>query len=148
MEDVRYILIYVVSAVVSFLAPIQDFMVATTIVFVTNFVCGLVSDIVHGDGWDTKKALLFFRDCFIYFGLITFVYANGHFLHNETAAVQSVSYIGWVALWIYTVNILRNLLTVTKQGSMYTLLSFLYYVLSFKMIEKIPYLAEWQKSKK
>lgn len=144
MSELKMVIINLISAVCGFLMPIHDFMVAIVLLFVMNFVCGLTADVVQGTGWNTKKALTFVGHCFIFFGLATFIFASGHFMHNEAGAVQCVSYICYVAFYIYVVNIVRNLRSVTLKGSsMYKLLDFLYYILTLKILNKIPWLSEY-----
>lgn len=144
MSELKVIIINLISAVCGFLMPIHDFMVAVVLLFVMNFICGVTADVVHGDGWSTKKALTFVGHCFIFFGLATFIFASGHFMHNDSGAVQCVSYICYVAFYIYVINIVRNLRSVTLKGStMYKLLDFVYFVLTLKLLNKIPYLSDY-----
>lgn len=149
MSELKVIIMNLIAAVCGFLMPIHDFMVAVVLLFVMNFICGLTADVVHGDGWSTKKALTFVGHCFIFFSLATFIFASGHFMHNDSGAVQCVSYICYVAFYIYIVNIVRNLRSVTLKGSaMYKLLDFVYFVLTLKLLNKIPYLSDYFNSVK
>lgn len=128
----------------AFFSPIKDFMTAAVLLFIVNFFCGLLADIVVGNKWKTKKALIFVWYCFLYFGLCAFVFACGHFMRNEEGAVQCVSYVCYLALYIYGVNIVRNLKKVVVSGSsMYRILDIIYYVLTFEFVKKIPYLSNY-----
>lgn len=148
-DSIRYFLMGLLSAMAAFFSPIQDFMKAAVILFIVNFVCGLLADVVHGRGWDTKKALVFVLYCFLYFGLCAFVFACGHFMRNEHGAVQCVSYICYVALYIYGANIVRNLKGVVAKGSsMYKILDIIYYVITFEFVNRIPYLSNYIDNKK
>lgn len=147
MEELRAIIINLVAVVFGFLQPISDFMTAVVILFAANFLCGLVADAVSGEGWRTKKALQFILHCFIFFGLAFFLFSCGHFLHNEAGAVQCVSYICYVAFYIYFVNILRNLCGIVDEKSrLFQLLNFLYWVVTLKFAERIPYLKEYRET--
>lgn len=140
MEDVRKLGLNLILAVISFLSPINDFMLAITVLFGVNFVCGLLADIVGGSDWQWSKAWTFVLHSFIFFGLVAFVFVCGHFMHNERGAVQCVSFICYAAIYIYGVNILKNLRHLVKEGTpLRRLLDFLYYVLTLKVCEKIPY---------
>lgn len=140
-DSIRYFLMGLISAMAAFFSPISDFMTAVVILFIVNFVCGLTADIVEGHKWSTRKALIFIVYCFIYFGLCAFIYACGYFMHNDTGAVQCISYICYVALYIYGVNIMRNLMKIVATGSaLYKLLDVVYYVMTFEFVHKIPFL--------
>lgn len=144
LDSLRYFLIGLVSAMAAFFSPIKDFMTAAVLLFIVNFFCGLLADIVVGNKWQTKKALIFVWYCFLYFGLCAFVFACGHFMRNEEGAVQCVSYVCYLALYIYGVNIVRNLKKVVVSGSsMYRILDIIYYVLTFEFVKKIPYLSNY-----
>lgn len=144
MDDIRIILANLISAVFSFLSPIQDFMVSIVVLFTVNFIFGLTADIVDGTGWKWKKAFKFFTHCLIFFALAASVYVCGHYMHNESGAVQCVTYICYVAIWAYSVNVLRNLRIILKQGTpLYKVVDILYYVLTLKMVSKIPFINDY-----
>ena len=56
MNEVKVIIVNVITAVLGFLSPIQDFMVAIVVLFACNFVFGLTADMVTGGEWSWKKA--------------------------------------------------------------------------------------------
>lgn len=142
--DVRLIIVNLITAVLSFLSPITDFMTAAGILFGMNFVCGLLADIISGNDWSWKKAFTFILYCFIFFGLATFIYMCGHYMHNEAGAIQMVSWVCYAAIYIYGVNILRNMKVLVKDGTpLYRLLDFCYYVLTLKFCKNIPYWREY-----
>ena len=149
LDSIRYFLIGLVSAMAAFFSPIKDFMTAAVLLFIVNFFCGLLADIVVGNKWQTKKALIFVWYCFLYFGMCAFVFACGHYMHNEEGAVQCVSYVCYLALYIYGVNIVRNLKKVVVPGSsMYKILDIIYYVLTFEFVNKIPYLSNYLEARR
>lgn len=144
MDNIRYFCMGLLSAMAAFFSPIYDFMTAVVLLFIVNFICGLTADVVEGHRWSTKKALIFILYCFIYFGLCAFIFACGHFMHNDEGAVQCVSYICYVALYIYGVNIVRNLMKIVAKGSsLYKILDIIYYALTFEFIHKIPFLENY-----
>lgn len=148
MDDVRIVIANLISAVFSFLAPIQDFMTSIVVLFIVNFVFGLTADIVDGAGWKWKKAFKFFTHCLIFFALAASVYVCGHFMHNESGAIQCVTYICYVAIWAYSVNVFRNLKVILKGGTpLYKVVDIIYYVLTLKMVSKIPFLSDYLNNK-
>lgn len=148
MDDIRIILANLISAVFSFLSPITDFMAAIVVLFIINFIFGLTADIVGGEGWRWKKAFRFFVHCLVFFALAASVYVCGHFMHNESGAIQCVTYICYVAIWAYSVNVLRNLRLIIKEGTpLFKVVDILYYVLTLKMVSKIPFVNDYINSK-
>nr|DAU83423.1 MAG TPA: holin [Caudoviricetes sp.] len=146
--DIRIILVNIIAAIGGFLMPIRDFMVAATVLFGVNFLCGLLADIVNDEEWSWKKAFTFFFHCFIFFGLLVFIHTCGVFMHNTEGALQCVSLICYLAIYLYTVNIVRNLRLIVREGTtLYLLLDFLYYVLTLKFCLKIPYWRDYVKVK-
>ena len=146
MSEVKVVIVNIITAVLGFLAPIQDFMTAIVILFILNFIFGLIADMVTGGTWSWRKAFRFFTHCFVFFVIAAAVFTCGHFMHNETGAVQCVSYICYVTIYIYAVNILRNLRHMLLEGSgMYRVVDILYYLLTLKVVDKIPFLSEYLK---
>lgn len=148
MNDIKLIFLNMLAAVLSFLSPITDFMVAAMVLFTMNFVCGLLAGIIGGEGWSWRKAFMCFVHGFIFFGFATFIYMCGYFMHNNVGAVQLVSLMCYAALYIYGVNILRNMRFLAKDDTpLYKLLDFMYYVLTFEFCKKLPYWEGYVKSK-
>ena len=149
MSEVKVVIVNIITAVLGFLAPIQDFMVAIVILFILNFIFGLIADMVTGGIWSWRKAFRFILHCFVFFVLAAAVFTCGRFMHNESGAVQCVSYICYVTIYIYAVNILRNLRHMLKEGTdMYKVIDILYYILTLKVVDKIPFLGEYLNKKK
>lgn len=149
MNEVKVVIVNIITAVLGFLAPIQDFMVAIVILFILNFIFGLIADMVTGGIWSWRKAFRFILHCFVFFVLAAAVFTCGRFMHNESGAVQCVSYICYVTIYIYAVNILRNLrhMLLEKSG-MWRVVDILYYLLTLKVVDKIPFLSEYLNKKK
>ena len=146
MNEIKVIIVNILTAVLGFLSPIQDFMVAIVVLFACNFVFGLTADMVTGGEWSWRKAWRFFTHCFVFFVLAAAVFTCGHYMHNEGGAVQCVSYICYVTIYIYAVNILRNIRHMLLEGSgMYRVVDILYYILTLKAVDRIPYLSEYLK---
>ena len=66
MNDVKTIIITIIGAIFTLLAPIQNFMYAMLLLFGLNFIFGLVAAIVNREGWSTRKALFFIWYCAIF----------------------------------------------------------------------------------
>ena len=78
----------------------------------------------------------------VYFALISFIFFVGDKIHNRAGALQCISAITYALLYFYGVNIFKNLHSLLPAN---TLIAFLYYVVSFAFVDKIPYLKEFLK---
>ena len=146
MEDVKFVICSVVSGVLSLLVPIKDFMIAMIIVFSLNYLFGWVAGMVHGESWSFKKSMVFFYHCTLFFVLTSALFVTGHFMHNEGETLGVVKALCGIAIWFYATNIARNWQAMlVEDTTMYKVAGFVYYVLTLKMVDKIPYLSEYLK---
>ena len=144
MNDIRTFIIAIVSGLLALLSPIKDFMHAMILVFVINFFCGLIADYRIGGKWSTKKAMLFFYSITVFFVLISAFFVIGKFMHNPEEALFSVKFTCLFGLWIFSVNITKNLKIMLIEGSpMWHIANFLHFILSLKVINKIPFLNDY-----
>ena len=144
MNDIRTFIIAIVSGLLALLSPIKDFMHAMILVFVINFFCGLIADYRSGGKWSTKKAMLFFYSIAVFFVLISAFFVIGKFMHNPDEALFSVKFTCLFGLWIFSVNITKNLKIMLIEGSpMWHMANFLNFILSLKVINKIPFLNDY-----
>jgi len=144
MNDIRTFIIAIVSGLLALLSPIKDFMHAMILVFVINFFCGLIADYRSGGKWSTKKAMLFFYSITVFFVLISAFFVIGKFMHNPEEALFSVKFTCLFGLWVFSVNITKNLKIMLIEGSpMWHIANFLHFILSLKVINKIPFLNDY-----
>lgn len=146
MGEFKFIICSIISGVMSLLFPIRDFMIAMIIVFSLNYLFGWVAGMVHGEKWSLKKSMVFFYHCTIFFVLTASLFITGHFLHNDGETLGVVKALCGVAIWFYATNIARNWQAMlVEDTTMYKVAGFVYYVLTLKMVDKIPYLSEYLK---
>lgn len=140
MNDIKALLIGVVSCIITLLNPIRDYMTGMLIVFTFNYLVGWIADSVNGGKWSMKKTLSFGMQCFVFFGIIVFLFLIGHFMHKQAEALVGVQYVCIIAVWAYLRNSFRNLRDhILKKGStMWLIVDILYFIISFEMIEKLP----------
>ncbi|MFC2739839.1 MAG: hypothetical protein ACFN4H_07275 [Prevotella sp.] len=144
MQELKYVLCSLVSGVFSLLFPIKDFMTAMLIVFALNYLFGWIAGMVHGERWSLKKSMVFFYHCTIFFVLAAALFITGHFLHNDGETLGVVKALCGVAIWFYSTNIARNWQNMlVEDTTMWKVAGFVYYVLTLKMVDKIPYLGEY-----
>lgn len=146
MEDVKFVICSVVSGVLGLLVPIKDFMIAMIIVFSLNYLFGWIAGMVHGESWSFKKSMVFFYHCTLFFVLTSALFVTGHFMHNEGETLGVVKALCGIAIWFYATNIARNWQVMLVEGTtMHKVAGFVYYILTLKMVDKIPYLSEYLK---
>ena len=144
MNDIKTFIIAVISGVLALLSPIKDFMHAMLIVFVLNFFCGLIAEYRSGGSWSTKKAMIFFYSIAVFFVAAASFFVIGKFMHNPDEALYSIKFLCLFGLWVFSVNITKNLKIMLIEGSpMWHIANFAHFVLSLKIVNKIPYLNDY-----
>jgi hypothetical protein len=144
LTTLKTFMMNIISALWAFFLPIHEFMYAIIALFTLNFMAGLMDDVIKQQPWSFRKAVQFFVHCVVFFVLAASIYICGHYMHNDEGAITVVSYLCYAAFFFYGTNIIRNLRNISLIDSpMYRLLDFIYYVLTFKIVEKIPYLSEY-----
>lgn len=148
MGEIKTYIVMVVGALFTLLSPIQNFMYAMVLLFGVNFVFGLIAAIVTKEGWSTKKALMFFAYCSIFFVTAASFFVIGHFMNEENQAIAVVKILCYVAIYIFGTNICRNWLNILTPGTTWwKFVDLLYYVLSVKFIERFKIVKGWQQER-
>ncbi len=148
MNDIKSFVGGVLCSLMALLDPIKDFEIAMVFVFTLNYLCGCTADAVNGTKWSMKKTLWFGLECFVFLGIIVFLFLIGHFLHKREEALFCAQWACIIASWAYAKNILRNLKQIFKKGgTMYMIVDVLYFIVSFELIEKIPYVKRYIEAK-
>ena len=144
MDGLRIVAASLVANVVGLMFPIRNDIFGLVLLFTANFVVGLLADVCNHREWSFRKAFCFFRDAGIYFAMVACIYLLGYFKGEERAAVHCVSFMIYVAIYFYGTNILRNARLITnEQSTLYSVLNFLYYIFSLKVIERSGYLKDY-----
>ena len=144
MNEVKTFIVAVISGMFALLLPIKDFMHAMILLFIVNFLCGLLADFRQGHHWSMKKAMVFFYHVAIFFIIAVCAFMIGHFMHNENEALYCIKTLCLIALWFYVVNILRNIKEMLVKGTtMYAMIEFLHYVVSLKLVNSVPFLNDY-----
>lgn len=145
MEDYRTLIAGFLAGVLGWLEPIAGDVFTMIYLFVLNFGCGYLADrFANGNDFDFKKALRCILEAGIFFVVVDSIYIVGIFKEQPEEAVQCVSTVVYVLIYFYGLNILRNLRKLLKTGTpAFKVVDFLYYLLSFEIIKKIPVLNEY-----
>ena len=142
---IREVIAGIIIAVLAYLKPIESELWTLFLIFFINFLFGYLSGMIaDNEEWDNKKALRCVGEATVFFVLCTCIYAIGRLKGQEAGALQCVSFITYVIIYFYGVNVLRNCKKIFKRDTtLWYVVSFLYYVLRFKFVEKIPFLADF-----
>ena len=144
MDSLRFVTASVIANVVGLLFPIRNDIFGLVLLFTVNFVVGLLADVCNHREWSFRKAFSFFRDAGIYFAMVACIYFLGYLKGEERAAVHCVSFMIYVAIYFYGTNIMRNARMITNERStLYSVLNFLYYIFSLRMLERNSSLKEY-----
>lgn len=128
------------GALFTLLAPIKNFMIAMFILFGINFVFGLLSARTNEEDWETKKALKFFVNCCVFFVTAAALFIIGHLMNEDEQALTVVKYICFVAIYVFTINILKNWRKMlVKDSDWYKYINLLYNILSVKFAENFSF---------
>lgn len=131
------------ASVFGAIAPIQDIIEACMIVFVANLIAGLAAGILtQGEKFTFRKFFTCVMEAAVICMLIAMILTIGDKIDNHEGAMSAISVVVYALIYFYGVNIFKNLVRLFPANKM---LAFLYYVISFEVVEKIPYLANYKR---
>lgn len=128
----------------SFLYPLSGEISGLILLFVFNFIAGLIADILINDSkFQFSKAWKCISEATMFVLLIAGIFAIGKLKNVEESSLKGVSFVTYAVIYFYGINILRNLRSLFKEESAaYKVLNFIHYALSAEFIKIIPYLSE------
>lgn len=142
----KSVLVTAFCAVLAFFAPIANLIFAVFIIFLLNCIAGIVADVVtDSKAFDLKKFFHCLFETMVFYVIIMAVYFIGDILLNIAGAIQCSTVIVYAILYFYGTNILRNCIKLFPTSKT---LKFLYYVLSFEIIKKLPYMERFKEKEK
>lgn len=143
-EQIKNVIIGIILAILAYLEPIEGEMKTLFLVFFLNFLFGYISGMVKGEDFSLKKALVCVLHATVFFILCAAVYTVGRLKGQMSGAVQCVSFISYLIIYFYGLNILKNLKKIFKDNTPpWHVVNTMYFVLRFKFIEHIPYLSDY-----
>lgn len=145
MDDIKTVVVYAVGAIMTLLAPIQNFMYAMLILFGVNFFFGLIAARMKKEKWSTKKALMFYVYVVVFLLIACTSFIIGELMGEHEQAVAVVKILCYIAVYIFGTNIFRNLRKIVPKGTAwYKLFDLCYYTLSVKFIERFDFVKKWR----
>lgn len=149
IEQIKNMIVGIVLAILAYLEPIEGELQSLFLVFFLNFLFGYLSDMVKGEDFSLKKALVCIGHATVFFILCASVYIIGKAKGQMDGAVQCVSFITYLVLYFYALNILKNCKKIfRKETAPWHVVNTLYFILRFKFIENIPYLRNYIETQK
>lgn len=141
LDTIRNLIVTITSVVVGYFAPLKDIVFVIFFIFLLNCIFGLVAGVgVQGEKFSLKKFFRCIMETFVFYVIVLSIYLVGEKMGNPGGAIQCISGVTYAIIYFYTVNILRNAHKLLPKSKV---IKFLYYVLSFEVIKKIPYLQQY-----
>jgi predicted Na+-dependent transporter len=153
MEEFKTLIVVTLSALAAFLAPISGIIYSVVIVALLDFVLGLyvARKVMHED-FSFKKAWQWIKEAAIFFVTITCVLFVGQNLYPPfrepgglDGAINAILTITFALLYIYTVNIFKNLKRWNPESRW---IAFVYFIISIEFVKKVPFMEAFQKKEK
>lgn len=143
-DTIKNLIITISSILIGYFSPIKDVVFVIFFVFLLNCVFGLIAGVgVQGEKFSLKKFFRCIMETLTFYVIVLSVYLVGEKMGNPEGAIQCISGLVYAIIYFYFVNILRNAHKLLPKSKG---IKFLYYVLSFEVIKKIPYLKQYQEN--
>lgn len=139
--SIRNLLASVFSVMFAYFAPIQNMVFVIFFVFAINCMAGMIAGIVaKHERFNLKKFFHCMLETFVFYIIVLSVFTIGEKMRNLDGAVQCITGVVYAILYFYGVNTLRNLNILFPESKV---IRFLFYVLSFEVVKKIPYMQQF-----
>ena len=139
--SIRNLLASVFSVMFVYFAPIQNMVFVIFFVFAINCMAGMIAGIVaKHERFNLKKFFHCMLETFVFYVIVLSVFTIGEKMRNLDGAIQCITGVVYAILYFYGVNTLRNLNILFPESKV---IRFLFYVLSFEVVKKIPYMQQF-----
>ncbi len=129
------------SFAMAYFAPIQNMVFVIFYVFLINCVIGMITGIVaEGEKFSFKKFTRCLFETLMFYLIVVCLYVIGKNMDNMSGAMQVIGGVIYAIIYFTSVNILRNMSKMFPQSKT---LSFLYWIVSFEVLKKIPVLKKF-----
>ncbi len=141
-DTLRNLFVTITSVLIGYFAPLKDVVFVIFFIFLLNCIFGLLAGVgVQGEKFSLKKFFRCILETLVFYVIVLSIYLVGEKMGNSSGAIQCISGVVYAIIYFYAVNILRNANKLLPKSKG---IKFLYYVLSFEVIKKIPYLQQYQ----
>lgn len=139
----RAITITGIASMLDFFAPIEHFIIVIPVIATIDMFWGLAADNLHFRKSKFFRAIVYLL---IYLLILLVSFWVGIMMEQDKNSTKSfVSWITWVVVYCYALNILKNIRSVYPENKV---IAFLYWVGAVKFLSKVNYLEEYMKSVK
>lgn len=144
-NTIRNLIVTIFGVLMGYFAPLKDIVFVIFFIFLLNCIFGLVAGVgVQGEKFNLKKFFRCIMETLVFYVIVLSIFIIGEKMGNVDGALQCISGVVYAIIYFYSVNILRNANKLLPKSKV---IKFLYYVLSFEVIKKIPYLQQFQEKK-
>ena len=146
ITGIKNMLATLFSITLAYFAPVKDMVFVIFFIFAINCLAGLISGIVaKHERFNNRKFFHCLLETFVFYVIVLSIYIIGEKMKNLDGALQCITGIVYAVCYFYGVNTLRNMRKLFPQSRP---LNFIYYVLSFEVVRKIPYLQQFLDNEK
>lgn len=143
MESIKSYIAISMAAILAYFQPIHSVLEAITLLFVINFLVGLMAGLfANRECFDFKKAFRCITEASVLLFILASVFFIGDHAGAKGQALQAISTIAYALIYFYSVNIVKNLKQLLPKSRS---IAFLYNLISIELIAKIPYLNNFLK---
>lgn len=129
------------SFAVAYFAPIQNMVFVIFYVFLVNCVVGMIAGIVaEGEKFSFKKFTRCLFETLMFYLIVVCLYVCGKNMGNMSGAISVIGGVIYAIIYFTSVNMLKNMSKMFPQSNT---LSFLYWIVSFEVLKKIPILKKF-----
>lgn len=140
-DTIKNLIVSITSVVVGYFAPLKDIVFVIFFVFLLNCIFGLIAGVgVQNERFNLKKFFRCITEALVFYVVVLSIYLVGEKMGNSSGAIQCISGVVYAIIYFYTVNILRNMHKLLPKSKT---IQFMFYVLSFEVIKRIPYLQQY-----
>lgn len=144
VTNIRNLLATLLSVTLAYFAPITDMVFVIFFIFCINCVAGMVAGIVtQKERFSNRKFFHCLLETLVFYVIVLSVFVVGEKMRNVDGALQCITGIVYAVCYFYGVNTLRNL---RKMFPASRPLNFLWWVLSFEIVKRIPYLQQFNEN--
>lgn len=146
ITTIKNLLASIFSVMLAYFAPIEDMVFVIFFVFGINCTAGMITGIMtRNEAFNLRKFFHCLLETFVFYIVVLCVYTIGEKMQNTGGAIQCITGVVYAILYFYGVNTLRNLCLLFKESRV---LHFMYFVLSFEIVKKIPYMQQFMNKEK
>ena len=146
MSIIKSIFITLQSMFFAMLMHSKDTLYLLLFLFIINIAVGIVTDVqISHNRFDFKKFLRAIYEVAVYVFIICCISIIAYIKKELDIGTYALNVLSWLFIYAYGVNIFKNLAKILPKS---VVVKYIYYVLSFEIIKKIPFFGDYQEKQK